>query len=247
MHRVVPEQVVRAALRPDVVHAVPEPLRRLVHPQLARGVAQVHAARPEVFLLRHQQTLCAPHLADARDMIRVEVGKEHIVQILRPDAARGQLLADRLPRLHDAVHERVPPAAEHPQLRRAVLDAGRAHGARQTGVHQKQALRVLHQIRRHRQPDARAALEPPRVRFCRPAPLGARRQVRRHADLSAVQNMDPDLSHGRSLLVNVRDIDQMVTKKHITACAECQDRRGKRPGFCNLQQCAVHLRIELYA
>ena len=180
-------------------------------------------------------------------MIRVEVGKEHIVQILRPDAARGQLLADRLPRLHDAVHERVPPAAEHPQLRRAVLDAGRAHGARQTGVHQKQSLRVLHQIRRHRQPDARAALEPPRVRFCRPAPLGTRRQVRRHANLPAVQNMDPDLSHGRSLLVNVRDIDQMVTKKHITACAECQDRRGKRPGFCNLQQCAVHLRIELYA
>ena len=231
MHRVVPEQVVRAALRPDVVHAVPEPLRRLVHPQLARGIAQVHAARPEVFLLRYQQPLCTPHLADACNVVRVEVGKEHIVQILRPDAARGQLLADRLPRLHDAVHERVPPAAEHPQLRCAVLHAGRTHGARQTGVHQKQSLRVLHQICRHRQPDARVLLQAPRVRLCRPAPLGAFRQVWRHADLPAVQNMDPDLSHRRSLLVNLHDIDQLVMKKHSTACAGCQDRQGKTTGI----------------
>ena len=231
MHRVVPEQVVRAALRPDVVHAVPEPLRRLVHPQLARGIAQVHAAGPEVFLLRHQQPLCTPHLADACNVVRVEVGKEHIVQILRPDAARGQLLADRLPRLHDAVHERVPPAAEHAQLRCAVLDAGGAHGARQPSIHQKQSLWVLHQIRRHRQPDARVLLQAPRVRLCRPAPLGAFRQVWRHADLPAVQNMDPDLSHRRSLLVNLRDIDQLVTKKHSTACAECQDRQGKSTGI----------------
>ena len=200
MHRVVTEEVIRAALRADVVHAVPEALRRLVDPQPARGVAQVDAARPEIFLLRHEQALCAPHLADAGNMIRVEVGKEHIVQIPRPDAARGQLFADRLPRCDDAAHERIPSAAEHAQLRRAILHPGRAHCARQTGVDQKQPLRVLHEIRRHRQPDACIRFCAPCVGLRRPAPLAACREIRRDADPPAVQNMDPDPRHLRSPL-----------------------------------------------
>ena len=70
--------------------------------------------------------------------------------------------------------------------------------ARQTGIDQKQPLRVLHKICRHRQPDARIRFRAPCVGLCRPAPLAACREIRRHADPPAVQNMDPDPSHLRS-------------------------------------------------
>ena len=156
VERSVAENVDRPVVRNAAEATVENALDRRVYPQSPRLAQPIHRpAAPKVFVLRHDDALCARQVLHAADMVGVEMGEDNKLQLARGYAARGELLMHRLPQGQLRTVKIRDGSAEHAPCPACVVYAVRTDVTTPAAVYQHRPARVLDEVGAHRQLHAR--------------------------------------------------------------------------------------------
>lgn len=130
-------------------------------------------------------------MADAADVIRIEMTYEHTVDILRLQPKRRQMLVYGLTLRERRMIERGQPLRQYAAHSLRVIAPVRTYLAAPAAVEQQPPKRVLYQKREHGQLDARPVRTERHFRRTAQPKLAAVGHLRRHADAAAAQGIDP--------------------------------------------------------